>query len=188
MSQSLPKLFAEILDLRDCLGSPIRSLVRPPLPPARIAALFQQTGIRAPQVLLDLYAITDGFERGAPFIAGMRLLPLESALTAFGIWRPILLEYKYPSLFPIAEDEFGAGYGTSLSLPEADPPVLSLPLQCGTDQFYDSVTLMFATLATWLRAGLKSAYDFADGDAEEYDRYCAIARELNPKSCYARAV
>jgi len=188
MSQCLPKLFVEILELRDRLGSSIRDQVRPPLPAARIATLFQQAGVTAPQVLIDLYAITDGFEVGTRFIGDMRLLPLQPAITAFERWMPILLEHKYPSLFPIAEDEFGAGYGALLSLSDADPPVLSLPLQCGTDQFYDSVTLMFATLAAWLRAGLKTAYDAGDAAADEFDRYCAIAKEFNPKSCYARSV
>jgi len=108
MSQPLPKLFAEILDLRDKLGSPIRSLVRPPQPPARVAARFRQAGIRAPQVLLDLYAISDGCELGSRFMENMRLLPVESAITACERWRPILLEYGHPSLIPIVEDEFGS--------------------------------------------------------------------------------
>ena len=51
MSQSLQTSLAEILDLRDSLASPIRSLVRPPLPPAERTALLAQTGVKVPGIL-----------------------------------------------------------------------------------------------------------------------------------------
>ena len=83
------------------------------------------------------------------------------------------------------EDEFGAAYGVLLNSSDDDPPVFSLPLQIDVAQFFDSVTLMFVTLAAWLRAGLGTGYGY-EGKPGELQRYIAIAGELNPKSCYSR--
>jgi len=191
VAYSLPTLFVEVLDLRDQLGSPIRQFLRPPLPRARITTLFQQADIQAPGVLKEIYSISDGFEPAAEvrFIGDKALIPLEAAFTAYFRWKPILLEFGHPPLFPIAEDEFGGAYGVLLSgAYDADPPVLSLPLQCGTDQFFDSVTLLFATLAAWLRAGLKSAYDSVEGNPGDLELYRSVGRDLNPKSRYERGI
>jgi hypothetical protein len=144
-----------------------------------------------PAVLEELYNISDGFAPTAEarFIEDMWLLPLEAAITSYLRWKPILLEHGYPPLFPITENEFGAAYGVLLSgAPDADPPVMSLPLQCNTDQCFDSVTLMFATLAAWLRAGIRGAYDIAEDDGADLQRYREIGRDLNPGSCYGRGV
>jgi hypothetical protein len=187
MPHSLTKLFDEILKLREQLGSPIRHLVRPPLEKSRVVALFHDAGIQAPQVLFDLYSCSDGFDPivEVQFIDHQTLLPVEEAIKSFLIWKPILIEYRDPILFPIVQDVFGAARGVSLSDPvDRDPPVFSLPLQCGVAQFYDSVTLMFATLAARLRAGLKD--DWGEGKADELENYWAIGRELNPKSCYPK--
>ncbi|MFN7139036.1 MAG: hypothetical protein ACK4UN_06840 [Limisphaerales bacterium] len=179
MSSPLAKSFSEILDLRDQLGSPIRHLVQSPLPPSQVDEIFDNLSLQAPKVILDLYAICNGFHRkdNVRFISDMSLLSLQDASDAFARWHPILLEHGYPLLFPITEDEFGAGYGILLSSDDPDPPVLSMPLQTGVDQFFDSVELMFATLTAWLRAGVRSAYD-SDCAEMDMERYRAIARDL----------
>ncbi len=188
MPPPLASLLTEILDLRDKLGSPIRHLMRQPVPHQQVVRLFQGAGVKASGSLLDLYAITDGFEADVRFVDGMRLLPVEAAVRSYLRWKPILLDVGAPPLFPITENEFGDGYGVLLSATVSDPPVISMPMQCGTDQFFDSLLLMFETLAAWLRVGMRSAYD-ADADVgSEREGYLCIGRHLNPKSCYATTV
>ncbi len=190
MIRSIGDLLDDVLLERERLGSPIRHLLRPPLSIYEIERRFGEAGIQGPQTVIDFYSICDGFnpEEETRFISDSRPLPLQAALVWFERLKPVLQENGFPPLLPVFGDEFGAGYGVLIqSIEDPDPPVHSLPMQCGADQQFDSFSLLFRTLAVWLRADIRRSYDvLADEDGDELATYFRIGREMNPKSGYPR--